>query len=259
MRRAAILLYHIIDNPKNEAERRYCCSPARFEQQMRYLVQSGHSLVSLTELVASVNGRRPLPENAVAITFDDGFRCNYETAAPVLHRYGIPAMMFIVTGRVGETNEWMSARSYPRRHLLAWSEIRELNDAGIGIGSHTVSHPDLTDLGDQEIAKELFDSKRVLEDRLGNSIDFLAYPYGKFDPSIRELVKVTGYVAACSTQSGFNSDKSDRFGLRRIEVFYDDSLRCFRRKLRFGVNRMSWLEEKQYYAERLVSRLISQT
>lgn len=255
MKRAVILMYHIIDKPHSGSESRFCCTVSKFERQMRFLKDSGYRLISLENLVAGLNGNLEIPDNSAVITFDDGFECNYHNALPVLVREKIPAVMFIIPGCVGSSNEWMLSRGFPHRKIVSWSQIRDLSDAGICIGSHTQNHPDLTELSSSAVKDELRISRQRLEDALGKSVDYFAYPYGRYNQVIRDAVKDTGYSAACSTRSGFNRNGIDRFALRRIEVYGSDSLRKFSRKLMFGVNEMNIRSQASYYSKRIAARL----
>ncbi len=255
MKRAVILMYHIIDKPHSGLESRFCCTPRQFERQMRFLKNSGYRLIGLESLVEGLNGSFEIPDNAVVITFDDGFECNYHNALPVLVREKIPAVMFIVPGCVGSSNEWMLSRGFPRRKIVSWSQISSLSDAGICIGSHTQNHPDLTELSSGAVKDEVRISRQRLEDALGKSADYFAYPYGRYNQIIRDAVKDAGYKAACSTRSGFNSNGIDHFALRRIEVYGGDSLWKFSRKLVFGANEMSIKSQASYYSKRIAACL----
>ena len=255
MNRALILMYHFIDQPRSDKEARFCCTPQRFARQMRYLKESNYTVISLDKLIKCIDGRTTLPENVVVVTFDDGCTSNYYNALPVLLRYKIPATMFIVTDRVDQSNIWMQSRGFPFRKLLSQSQLRELIDAGISLGSHTRTHPRLIQLKDEAIIDEVRKSKQILEDMLGKAISYFAYPFGLYNQMVKDAVEAAGYQAACSTRSGFNRSGVDRFALRRIEIYGSDSLWKFRQKLKFGTNDMTLLFPIRYYAKRLVSRL----
>jgi len=125
----------------------------------------------------------------------------------------------------------------------------------VTIGSHTRSHPRLTEVDEGRIEDEIRGSKAALEERLGTPVRHFAYPFGLFDDRARAAVQRAGYRTGCSTRSGFNRTDADRFTLRRIEVFGSDSLAAFRRKLRFGVNDASIMVPVRYYAGRVAGRL----
>lgn len=255
MNRAVILMYHIIDQPRSAQESRFCCTPKHFEQQMRHLREAGHAVVSLETLAAHLEKGAPCPDDAVAVTFDDGFTCARNNALPVLLKYRIPATMFIVADRIGGDNDWMHSRGFPKRELVSKQQLLELKAAGVCLGSHTGTHPRLTMIDAAAIEDEIQNSKHILEDLLGERVDYFAYPYGLFDERAKSAVAAAGYRAACSTRSGFNRSDADRLSLRRIEVYGSDTLWRFRQKLKFGTNRMTWTFPVRYYASRAAARL----
>ena len=255
MKRLVILMYHIVTEPQSAQEARYCCTPRRFEAQMRYLAEAGVRLLTLDEIADAFERRAAWPDGGVAITFDDGFADTFTNALPVLIRYRIPATMFAVSDLIGASNDWMSARGFPKRRLMSGSELKEMSTAGIAIGSHTCTHPRLPELDADAKRKEIRDSKTRLEEMLGRSVTAFAYPYGQFDGDARDAVEEAGYRIACSARSGFNAPGDDRYLLRRIEVFGGDNLWQFRQKLKFGTNEVSNFYALRYYAGRFLSRL----
>jgi peptidoglycan/xylan/chitin deacetylase (PgdA/CDA1 family) len=255
MKRVLVLMYHIVAEPRSEQEARYCCTPDRFEAQMRHLCDTRTPLVALDAIADAMDGAATWPEDAVAITFDDGFADTFANALPALERYRIPATMFAVSDRTGETNRWMSERGFPERRLMSTAELREMNAAGVTIGSHTRTHPRLPSLDADRRRDEIHGSKVRLEDLLGGAVTAFAYPYGLFDDAARLAVEEAGYRLACSTRSGFNGPDADRYLLRRVEVYGRDNLWQFRQKLKFGANEVSNFYPLRYYAGRLSSRL----
>jgi len=247
-------MYHIIDQPRSALEARYCCPPALFERQMRYLAESGRA-VPLAAVANAVRGKGGCPPDAVAVTFDDGFRATHEAALPVLRKHNVPATMFVVSGRVGGSNDWMSSRNFPHRDLMLREEILAMRDAGIDIGSHTRSHPRLTEVAADRLVEEIAGSKADLEQLLGQPIPHFAYPFGLFNEAARAAVQAAGYEAAVSVRSGFNGATVDTYELRRIEVYAGDSVRRFRQKLTYGTNEAGLTLPLKYYAGRLRARL----
>jgi peptidoglycan/xylan/chitin deacetylase (PgdA/CDA1 family) len=255
MNRVIILMYHIIDNPLASQEEKYCCTPANFEKQMRFLRDSNYVPVGLNQFVNELDGKGLCPDNSVVVTFDDGFDNMLVTALPVLQKYDIPATVFILSDRIDHTNDWMHTRGFPSRKLLSKSQLLELKDAGICIGSHTRTHPRLTDISKDQVKDEISTSKKILEDTLGSEVAYFAYPFGLYNENAHAAVVRAGYVAACSTRSGFNRQDIDRFALRRIEIYGNDSIQNFKRKLKFGANDIGPLYSLQYYSSRLAVKL----
>ncbi len=235
MARIVILMYHIIDRPKAEREAKYCCLPLRFSQQMEHLSKSGYSLINLNDVAEVLDGDKAIDSDAVAVTFDDGFEDFHRNAFPILTRFNVPATLFMVSDRVGGDNDWMHRGGSPKRKLLSQSQLSEIADSGIVIGSHTRTHPKLNEIsGDQSLLhQEVSNSKHELENQLDREIQHFAYPYGLYDDTVVESVKQSGYRTACSTRSGFNRSAIDPFVLRRIEVFGSDRLWHFKQKLKF--------------------------
>lgn len=255
MKQTVILMYHIVAEPLSGQEARFCCTPRRFEAQMRHLRSAGMRLLTLDEIADALDGRAEWPNEGVAVTFDDGFADTFANALPVLARYRIPATMFALSDRIGAGNDWMSARGFPARRLMSAAELKEMAAAGITIGSHTRTHPRLPELDPEQKQDEIRGSRTRLEDLLGRRVDHFAYPYGLFDEGARRAIEAAGYRSACSVRSGFNGPGADRFLLRRVEVFGGDTLWQFRQKLKFGANRVSRLYPLRYYAGRIASRL----
>lgn len=251
---ALILMYHIVDAPRAAAEAKYCCTPENFERQMRHLREAGFRTVALDGLVSTLDGGDGAQERTVAVTFDDGFACMHRTALPILLKYRIPATLFVPSDRIGGSNDWMRSHASSPRALLSVAELRELERTGVTIGSHTRTHPRLTDIDPARVAGELRGSKAALEELLGKRVDFFAYPFGLYNDAVRNEVERAGYRAACSTRPGFNRGNADRFLLRRIEVYGSDTLSMFRRKLKFGANEIAPLFPLRYYAGRLAAR-----
>jgi peptidoglycan/xylan/chitin deacetylase (PgdA/CDA1 family) len=255
MSRALILMYHQVDVARSAQEQRFCTSPADFSAQMRWLQEAGYRAVSIDDMLAHASGGAPLPEKSVHITFDDGFVGVLEHALPALKALNMPATLFALTNRAGETNDWMSARGFPRRALMSQHQLRLLAEEGFTIGSHTRSHVRLPDIAPALAEQEIGVSKRELEDMLGKEVAHFAYPYGLFNADVREMVVSAGYRSACSTRAGFNRPGEDPFLLRRIDIAGTDKLWQFRQKLHHGINQAARLQPLYYYAGRVAARL----
>lgn len=248
---AVILMYHMVRNSHGAPDARFCCSPRRFKAQMGYLKRAGYKVISLSEIVDAIKNKEPISRKTVALTFDDGFRDNYKNALPILKKHSFPATLFTVSGLVNSTNIWMERRGFPKRDLVSWKEIREMAENGFEIGSHTVTHAALDELGAKEITRELVESKAEIERQLQKTIKFFAYPYGRLNEYAREAVCLAGYEGACSTRSGFNNSEADPFILRRIEIYGSDSLWQFALKIAWGTNDSSLGLVFSYYLSRV--------
>jgi peptidoglycan/xylan/chitin deacetylase (PgdA/CDA1 family) len=255
MQRFVILMYHMISEPKTAAEVKYACPPKRFEQHLKMLLSIGFKPVSINAIEDYYIHQTPLPDKAFLVTLDDGFEDNYSNAFPIFKRYLIPAVIYLATGLIGKTNQWMSTPIFSERKMLSWTQIKDMAGEGITFGSHTVSHPKLTELDDESVSKELIQSKKIIEDQLDLECSHFAYPYGLLNERTSELVKKVGFKTACTTRSGFNNAERDPLMLHRIEVYGDDSTWKLKQKIRFGMNDASWLFPLKYYSARLLARL----
>lgn len=254
MSRALILMYHAIDEPRSPAEARYCVTPGAFRAQMAELVQLRYRPTSLLALVAALREGAPILPGTVVITFDDGFECFQRNALPVLSQFGIPATLFAVAGKLGESNTWMQSKGWPERRLLSADQLREMQAAGVTIGCHGLSHVPMNQCSVDELTAETSVARRLLCEALGSDVTLFAYPHGAQGERERQAVAAAGFLAACSTEPGFNPPDSDRFALRRIDVYGGDSLTAFRRKVLFGSNHISYGDLARYYVKRIYSR-----
>jgi peptidoglycan/xylan/chitin deacetylase (PgdA/CDA1 family) len=206
-----ILMYHRIDvlEPGLPAiTRRLTVAPRDFAAQMRWLRRNGFHAVTQRQLFAALEHGAPLPPRPVLITFDDGYRDVLTYAAPVLQRLDMPATMYVITKRLAGRDP----------SFLTVPMLRRLERYGVEIGSHTVSHPDLTTLSHRRLRSELVDSRRTLERALGHPVQWLAYPYGAHDARVVELARRAGYVLAVTTRHGDRHAGTRPFRLDRIRV-----------------------------------------
>lgn len=222
-----ILMYHRVASGGSDALGRYRLAPERFAEQLRFLREAGFRTVGFEEAGRALRSRRPLPGRAVALTFDDGCRDFLTDAWPLLYAQGFGATLFVVTDRVGGTNDWDAAHG-ERVELLGWDELRHLARAGIEIGSHTATHPHLTALSAEEITREAARSRAALTRELGVDPVAIAYPYGDVDAGVRRIVGGVGYGYGVTVERRRSSLFDDPLDLPRIEVtstFTTDDLR----------------------------------
>lgn len=223
--RAVILMYHsIADRPGHFNS----VSPAVFREQMDYLKAKGFPVISLETLVSHLE-KGELPEGAVVITFDDGYRDNYTEALPVLRENGFPATVFVVTGRIGSN---VRGSEY-----LSHQELMNMQRADIDIEPHTKTHPRLTDVSDSAAREEMVGSRTALEDILGKKKLLFAYPYGNFNDRTVEIARECGFRAAVTVREGTVGLGSDPLKLPRISIDASTSFAQFRGKLSRAVDR----------------------
>ena len=206
-----ILTFHSIDN-RGEV---ISFSPHLFRSGVTKLREQGYTTLSLIKGAESLRRGAPLPERSFIITFDDGYENFYTEALPVLQECRMTATVFIVGGTTSSNER----APFEGRAMLSWKQIRETLQCGMDIGSHTLTHPDLTKLSQDQIEAEINDSKKLLEDRLGESISSFAYPFGRYDTRSRQVVGQS-FDCACSDRLGIASSGSDLYALERVDAYY---------------------------------------
>lgn len=175
--------------------------PGRLRRHLRILLQRGYEAVTFVRAVTE-----PASGKRFAVTFDDAHASVLERAYPVLAGLGVPATVFVVTSyaAAGAPLDWAGldesglGRDEVSRRSLGWADLRELAEAGWEIGSHTCTHPRLTELDDHALEQELRDSRTVCEQALGQRCRSIAYPYGAVDERVVAAAAAAGYEAGCS-------------------------------------------------------------
>jgi len=220
------MYHHVAPLPAQSEHRGLFVSPERFAAQMAHLHKRQYRVVTLDQVRDDLLGRRPLPRRSVAITFDDGGADNYRSALPVLRRYGFPATVFVVAGRIGQARDkpgWPEVAA----HYLSDNEIGEMVRCGITFGSHTLSHVRLTKVKPAQCEYELIESKRLLEQITGRPVGWLSYPFGSFAQRVIEVAKRAGYVGAVSAIRDNRPTRQRLYYLPRVMVMPDADQRRF--------------------------------
>jgi len=189
-----ILMYHAVVTVARDPNK-ICVTPSRFAEQMAWLERHGLRGVGIGMLADAMRTGRQ--HGLVGITFDDGYVNVIEGALPVLRSHGFGATVFVVTGRLGGTNDWEdgSAPSWP---LVSARQVETLAAAGIEIGSHGVNHVPLAGARPAELSSEVGASRAQLAAIIGTEIRGFAYPYGSMDARARQAVRDAGYEYACA-------------------------------------------------------------
>lgn len=215
---AVIVAFHRISDA--EAGSRLNCTPAVFDGLCRFFKRH-FSVMPLSELIDGIRQNRPLG-HMLSITFDDGYKDNFEVAAPILSRYGLPATFFVSTELIGSTTvpRWDASDGFASE-WMTWDEVRELKEQGFEIGGHTMSHSDLAELSEEEARREIGGCRDALMDELGDGVRLFAYPFGgtkHITPEARELVAASGFECCLSCHGGTVSSGDDVFQLRREPI-----------------------------------------
>jgi len=203
-----ILMYHSINEKVNPHIKALIVSPNTFEKQMQFLKAHKYNVIPLVDLAGLIKKGGPIAAKTLAITFDDGYKDNYTQAFRILKKYQLPATIFIIINEVG------------RPDRLNWGQIMEMKDSGlISFGSHAMGPDPLVKISsEEELKKQIFDSKRILEERLGVETGAFSYPEGMFNENIKQLVIDAGYKCAVATKTGPDHPWKDVFLLKRLRI-----------------------------------------
>ena len=191
---------HVVSDPF------YRVRASELEQLLSELRQLGSQTVSSRAFRAWQQGSVVLPERAMVLTFDDGYASHFDVVVPLLLRYRFSATFFIAVERIG------------RAGYLTWEQLRKLTFLGMEIGSHGLSHRPLTALSQEELVRELSESKRHLEGRLGVPVRALAVPGGFWNRAVTEATQQAGYDAVWASTVGTNGQDTNPHALRRVVV-----------------------------------------
>ncbi len=203
----AILQYHHVDKSTPEVT---SVSPETFEKHMKYISEH-HTVVPLKDAIEAIRSNTSLPDKAIAITFDDGFKNIYENAHPVLKRYNFPYTIFINPENISRSPS-----------ELSWEQIEEMEDIA-DFANHTMDHIHLLEkkAGESEsqwlerVMANINQAESILSKKLGYSLKYLAYPFGEFNQSLQNALTKEGYVSF-GQQSGVVSQHSDFSALPRF-------------------------------------------
>ncbi len=240
-----ILMYHEIRpniekvNEGKPVFKGRCLSTLSFESQMRYLYENGYECVALDDaILVSRNRDKKANKKQVAITFDDGYAGNYLYALPILKKYGFMATFFVVVDWIGKDN------------MLTWKQIIDLRTSGMSIQSHTFTHRPLQYLDVREIQNEMIKSKTILEKQIGDKINFLSLPHGRYNSRVLKTAREVGYKTVFTSDIDF-SFQGGKFTYGRIEIFEHYDLAKFAKIVESNYFILSMLKVKKILSDGL--------
>jgi len=211
------LMYHKLGpRPRGVRLKGLYLSCSLFERQLSELHAAGFTTPAYGP-PASCEGN---PSRRIVLTFDDGFANVFEHGLEPLARNGYRAIEFLTMGLIGGCNDWEIQEGEARQSMMDGTQITEWLAAGHEIGSHTITHPFLTRINLNKAREEISASKKKLEDRFGRPVRHFCYPYGDWNPAVRDLVIEAGYETACTTDFGVNMKATPPFELKRILARY---------------------------------------
>ena len=219
-----VLMYHHIrpiTAEMTEAYKGVSITPEQFEQQLKYIKDNGFTSISLDQMANGLNGTVKLPAKPVVITFDDGYRDFYTNAFPILKKYNIHTVHFLITS-------YFDSPAYMTKDM-----IKEISKSGIvEFQSHSVTHPFLTKSTAVRLKNEVVNSKKDIEDLTGKTVKYFAYPYGDLNyGAVMQALKDAGYVMAFTIHPEYLHWKKYMLLQDRITMYYKDTLSAFARKI----------------------------
>ncbi|MFT3725454.1 MAG: poly-beta-1,6-N-acetyl-D-glucosamine N-deacetylase PgaB [Hyphomonadaceae bacterium] len=242
-----VLSYHEIADPADALIPEYAVTPTMFVRQIDWLKNNGYNFVSVDDILADHDGRRPLPPKAVLITFDDGYRSMYEHAWPLLKMLKIPSVVAVVGAweeDKGTVN--FDGRMITRDKLMTWAQLRELSESGlVEVSSHSFDlhhgiqgnpqgnmEPAATTrrwIADKNayedeasykvrITADLKRSRDIIRDRIGKAPRVIAWPYGRYTYTLRDIAQQLGMPIGLTLDDGGNMEDTPLWAMRRVLV-----------------------------------------
>lgn len=201
-----VLQYHYVGPANDRARKELSVSVPDFEKQMKYLADQGFEPVTLDYFPYTLTGAKgPKGGKPILLTFDDGYLDFYLNVFPILKRQGFHAVEFIPTGKIGGS------------YYMNWEQIKEIEQSGlVSFAAHSVNHVDLSKLSLERLNDELAQSKKVLEEKTGHPVFYLAYPYGVYNSRVVDEAKRLGYVGAFTQRTAKASAIS--FNMPRLRL-----------------------------------------
>ena len=203
-----VLLYHDVNNKSFENE----FNIDDFEIQISYLKKNGYKSVHINEIDIK-------EKKQIVLTFDDGYKNLIHNVLPILKKYDFKACCFIVSNNIGKYNDWdTNKKNYQKKELMNKTDINEWLNNGMLIGSHSNTHKDLTDISNNELQKELYDSKENLENSFSQQIYDFCYPYGKINKEVYIEVKKIYKNAFTTNRSRYKYKKHNPILIPRVDM-----------------------------------------
>lgn len=206
-----ILMYHYISIPPEDADKYrvdLSVSPDDFREQIAYLAENGFETVDLYDLSLAITEKRQLPAKPVILTFDDGYRDNYENAFPVLQEYGMKGTFFVVTQPIDDGNP----------NYLDWEMVKEMADAGMRIEPHSKTHADLSGREPDYILYEVLGAQETIAAHTGQTPRYFCYPGGRYDETTIQVLADLDFWGAVTTEGGKWHGFNERYQWQRVRM-----------------------------------------
>jgi peptidoglycan/xylan/chitin deacetylase (PgdA/CDA1 family) len=241
-----VLAYHRIvkDDHIHPRLRTFATNVEVFRSHLRILERGGFTAITFRDYDLYLRGELNLPQKPVIISFDDGYRDTHEVAYPILREYGMTATVFVVAAPTSMVNYWDPCDTYVAAPLMSQSQILELHQGGIEIGSHSLTHARLTEVPREQAWDEITRSRMLLEILLNSPVRSFCYPYGLVNRFVRDVVQQAGYTVGVGVYSGPPRFGQDHFNIRRIHPSGSNFSLGFRTQMMLPYERYSWAKFK---------------
>lgn len=200
-----ILIYHSVRpyySGITNLVKEYTVPPDIFDSQLKYMKENGFTPIMPDDLADYLVSGKALPAKPFMITFDDGWRNQFRYAFPILQKYRYPGVFYVYSDVID------------RKVFLTWDDIKTMMGSGMIIGDHTKSHPELPKITDDALLRqEIIDSKKIIEGRIGKTVDAFAYPFGEYNKKSVAMVEQGGYASARTVQGCVEQSKDRLFTL----------------------------------------------
>ncbi|NLE77232.1 MAG: polysaccharide deacetylase family protein [Chloroflexi bacterium] len=206
-----ILMYHYISAAPSGAgavRRDLSVSPEKFEAQLQYLREAGYRTITFSDLVYHLTLGWPLPDRPVILSFDDGYRDNFDFAYPLLQKYGFGGTFYLVTAPIDQGNP----------DYLSWGQVVRMHEGGMEFGAHSYTHPDLADKPVEYVVWQVLGSKEAIEVRTGEPVRTFAYPSGSYDQTVIDVLRSAHFWSAVTTQHGREQQTDQLLEIHRIRI-----------------------------------------
>jgi peptidoglycan/xylan/chitin deacetylase (PgdA/CDA1 family)/glycosyltransferase involved in cell wall biosynthesis len=222
-----VLMYHRVPDAPIATQHRTFVTTKNFAKHLRFFALRGLQSITFSEYLAYAAGDKPLqefPRKPFILTFDDGYRDNYVNMLPLTEKFGFKGVLFLLGDFQANVNFWDIGEDVEANRIMNTEQKKSFVDHGWEIGAHTLTHPHLTQLSDEDVLREVCESRDRIEQELQAKVVTFAYPYGTYDDRIKGLVRQSGFEFGIATDTGGRTIEDDRFAVFRVNMFPDESL-----------------------------------
>jgi len=240
-----VLMYpRIVSDELQRRSHWSCVSVNQLRRHIELLNDWGFTPITFKDYSLFIKGEKHLPKIPVIITFENGYKNIYRLAFPLLKRFGVNAVVFALGDRTITTDYSNEHLGLPPEELATDEDLIEMQDAGFEIGSHSMTHVDLTGLSDSDGKNEIMSSKKALESILQAKILSFSYPFGSINERIKNVVANAGYEFGCGIDTGPSHFGTDMFDIRRITMTSSTNTMSFAVKMLTRYEHAGWMSSK---------------